>query len=299
MIACSFVACTTPPCKGHRCTVFIRHWQRPSIRIAAREKCTGVERPQRPQSLTPETAARHCPQSLTPTARTAHSRPSPRRQRETAYSHSRPLTWDRIPRTGQASRSMVRGVTRSALVVLVAEAESIVAAHRLLHDPTAARGVPAHVTVLHPFRSVVDDATAAEVERIAADLDRFDATFTSVGRFPGEVVFLQPEPEQRFRRISRTFIDAFVDCPPYDGAFPDPHPHLTIGSRVDRETADKIERAITEQLPIATRVDRLTLLVEDDAKQWTIGRSWPLRNDRGRRPDQQRMTRSVAAGWGQ
>ncbi|HYN34704.1 MAG TPA: hypothetical protein VES40_18925 [Ilumatobacteraceae bacterium] len=42
-------------------------------------------------------------------------------------------------------------MTRSALVVLVAEAETLISAHRLRHDPVAARGVPAHVTVLHPF----------------------------------------------------------------------------------------------------------------------------------------------------
>lgn len=171
---------------------------------------------------------------------------------------------------------MVGIVTRSALVVLVAEAETLVASHRLRHDPMAPRGVPAHVTVLHPFRAVVDDTTADEVAAMASRIESFDATLASVDRFPGVVLFLSPEPLERFKQMTRTFVDAFPDCPPYGGAFPDPHPHLTVGSRIDDATADSLERLIAPGLPLSTRVERLTLLVEDDDGQWTVARSWPL-----------------------
>ena len=40
----------------------------------------------------------------------------------------------------------------SALVVLVPEAESLVQAFRDRYDPSAAAGVPAHITLLYPFR---------------------------------------------------------------------------------------------------------------------------------------------------
>jgi hypothetical protein len=169
-----------------------------------------------------------------------------------------------------------RTVTRSAIVVLVAEAEMLVAAHRLVHDPMAARGVPAHVTVLHPFRSIVDDSTAHEVAAIAARLDSFDATFAAVDRFPGAVLFLAPEPLERFKELTRSFAQAFPDCPPYGGTFPDPHPHLTVGSHLDDATADRLARTIAAGLPVTTRVDRLTLLVEDDQGLWTVAQSWPL-----------------------
>ena len=172
---------------------------------------------------------------------------------------------------------MVRIVTRSALVVLVAEAEPLVAHHRFLHDPVAARGVPAHVTVLHPFRAVVDLATAHTVENLAAEISSFRATFAAVGRFPGEVVYLAPEPLEHFEQMTLTFAEAFPDCPPYGGTIPDPHPHLTVGSRVNETTADFLERAMTAGLPISTHVERLTLLVEDDDGMWSVGTSWPLR----------------------
>ncbi len=161
-------------------------------------------------------------------------------------------------------------------MVLVAEAEELVGAQRLVHDPMAARGVPAHVTVLHPFRSVVDDVTAGEIGMIASRIGSFDATFAVVDRFPGVVLFLSPEPLERFKALTRVFVEAFPDCPPYGGAFADPHPHLTVGSQIDDATADLVERAIVGGLPLATRVDRLTLLVEDDEGRWTVSQTWPL-----------------------
>lgn len=176
----------------------------------------------------------------------------------------------------RGTRRYGRTVTRSALVVVVVEAEPLISVHRLVHDPMAARGVPAHVTVLHPFRAVVDEETARDVAAIASRIEPFDATLASMDRFPGGVLFLSPEPFDRFKQMTRTFVDAFPDCPPYGGAFPDPHPHLTVGSRIDDATADSLERVIAPGLPVSTRVDRLTLLVEDDDGQWTVARSWPL-----------------------
>jgi 2'-5' RNA ligase len=171
-------------------------------------------------------------------------------------------------------------MTRSALVVVVPGVEPVVDALRRRHDPMSGRGVPAHVTVLHPFRSVVDEETVAAVERLAGSLDAFTATFARVGQFPGSVVFLEPEPIHRFKDLTAAMVEAFPDCPPYGGAFTDPHPHLTVGNRVDEPTAQHIESVLSTSLPIAFLVDRLTLLVEDDDGHWTVDRSWPLRAQR-------------------
>ncbi len=176
----------------------------------------------------------------------------------------------------KATRGCGSDVTQSALVVLVDDAEALVGAHRPVHDPVAARGVPAHVTILHPFRAVVDDETAKEIAAIASRIPWFDATFASVGRFDDAVLFLAPEPLEDFRSMTRAFVDSFPHCPPYGGAFPDPHPHLAVGTRIDDATAEVLERSIAPGLPLSTRVDRLPLLVEDDEGQWTASQSWPL-----------------------
>lgn len=114
-------------------------------------------------------------------------------------------------------------------------------------------------------------------ETLASTVDAFSATLAHVGRFPGSVVFLEPEPLRRFKDLTAITVEAFPDCPPYSGAFTDPHPHLTVGNRVDAHTAQQIESTLEPSLPIEFPVDHLTLLVEADDGQWTVDRSWPLR----------------------
>ena len=132
------------------------------------------------------------------------------------------------------ARPLTAAATETALVVLVPDAEPVVAEHRLRHDPAAADGVPAHVTVLYPFRAEVDDATAAAVAAIAAAVPAFDATFRTTARFPGVVLYLDPEPAAPFRELIARCTAAFPDCPPYGGTIPDPIPHLTVADGVRR-----------------------------------------------------------------
>jgi len=170
-------------------------------------------------------------------------------------------------------------VGQTALVILVPEAEGVVADLRDAHDPAAARAVPAHVTVLYPFRSLVDDETAGATATLARSILAFDARFASVGRFPGEVVFLAPEPRGSFKRMIDRAVATFPDCPPYGGTIAEPEPHLTVADGVDPTTAGEIEHAVAPGLPIMMRVDRLTLLIEGDDGRWSIDRSWPLGGD--------------------
>ena len=151
-------------------------------------------------------------------------------------------------------------MTETALVVLVPDAEAVVAEHRLRHDPAAAIGVPAHVTVLYPFRTEVDDDTAAALTAIAAAVPAFDATFRTTARFPGLVVYLDPEPAAPFHELIARCVAAFPDCPPYGGTIPDPLPHLTVADGVDEPTADALDVEVRDGLPITSRVERLTLI---------------------------------------
>src|SRR3954471_22890976 len=96
---------------------------------------------------------------------------------------------------------MTATTTETALVVVVPEAEPIVAEHRLRHDPSAADGVPAHVTVLYPFRTPVDHATAAAAAAVPGARAPFDVTFRATARFPGVVLYLDPEPAAPFHEL--------------------------------------------------------------------------------------------------
>jgi hypothetical protein len=167
-------------------------------------------------------------------------------------------------------------VGETALVVLVPEADALVAAHRLRYDPAASAGVPAHVTVLYPFRSYVDDVAIGVVAEIAAGISAFDVNFATFGRFPGEVVHLAPDPAEPFRRLTIEAMAAFPDCPPYGGTIADPIPHLTVADGVDTATASDLERLIEPGLPIRSRVDRLTVIAQDPAGRWQVVHHWPL-----------------------
>ncbi len=179
-----------------------------------------------------------------------------------------------LARPGPGAPSTVTtGASETALVVLVPEAEPVVAEHRLRHDPAAADGVPAHVTVLYPFRTPVDDATAASVAAIAVAVAAFDVTFRATARFPGVVLYLDPEPAAPFHELIARCTAAFPDCPPYGGTIPDPLPHLTVADGVDEPTADDLDADGPPGLPITSRVDRLTLIA---GPPWTIVRHFPL-----------------------
>jgi 2'-5' RNA ligase len=174
----------------------------------------------------------------------------------------------------------VTSLRRTALVIVVPDAEPLVGDLRMRHDRMAALGVPAHVTVLHPFTPMVDDAIATRVSEVCQRLEPFDAQFTDVGRFPGGVVWLRPQPLERFVTMLVAVQAAFPDWPPYGGAFDEPVPHLTVASGADEATADELDRTLVERMTeldvVTSRVDRLTLLEEATDLRWTAGRSWPL-----------------------
>lgn len=167
-------------------------------------------------------------------------------------------------------------VRRSALVAVVPAVEPVVDVHRLRHDPMATRGVPAHVTILYPFRPVVDGPAAGRIDDICRGFATFHTTFATVDRFPGGVVWLRPEPDDTFIALTRAFVDAFPDCPPYGGEFAEIIPHLTVGSGLDATAAELLQETLASRLPVSATVERLTLLGEDDAGIWHVVRSWQL-----------------------
>ena len=73
----------------------------------------------------------------------------------------------------------------SAILLCVPEAEALVHEWRLKGDPSAAHGVPAHVTLLYPFLPVesLDEGVLAELAWFFRGIDAFPVRFTSVQRW--------------------------------------------------------------------------------------------------------------------
>jgi hypothetical protein len=170
----------------------------------------------------------------------------------------------------------------TALVVLVPESEPVVSDLRLVHDPVAEDGVPAHVTVLFPFIPA-EQLTDARHEAIAAlfgQIPAFDYRFDEVRRFGDAVVWLAPQPAAAFDALLRMAAERWPEHPPYGGTIKDVIPHLTVGDRLEPGMAEQVEAAARAELdrhgPITGRAASVALLLADADDQWSVARRYPL-----------------------
>ena len=159
-------------------------------------------------------------------------------------------------------------------MVLVPESEPVLGALRAVHDRSAVRGAPAHVTLLYPFRhpDAIDDAVREELRGFFAGEAPFDFSLDGACGFPG-VLYLAPEPPAAFERLARALAERHPDTPPYGGAFADPIPHLTVAQSDDVEVLAavyaELERTGRERLPLLCRAERAHLLVKRD-RRWRV-----------------------------
>ena len=160
---------------------------------------------------------------------------------------------------------------RTALIVPVPEAEPAVGALRLEHDPSAALGAPAHITILFPFAppDALDEAAVAD---LVGRFHAFDFVLDRIERFEdGEgAVWLHPEPSAPFADLAAAARQRWPEYPPYGGAFDGPIPHLTVSAGpADLDVA----------LPIACRA-RVVALIEESEEdgRWRERRVFPLRD---------------------
>jgi 2'-5' RNA ligase len=162
----------------------------------------------------------------------------------------------------------------SALIVLIPEAERVMETFRTHYIPAAASVLPAHVTILYPFKS--PNELTSELSRTLHALflehPRFTATFREVQRFP-DMLYLAPEPDEPFRQLTEAIVSRFPETPPYGGAFTQIIPHLTLAQVDDPQELDKIEAdfrlAIRDMLPFHARIKTVTLM-EDFGDHWQV-----------------------------
>ena len=166
----------------------------------------------------------------------------------------------------------------SAIVITAEEAEPVIGPLRMLHDTFAARGVPAHITLLAPFIPPphVLDATD-ELTRFFADVESFDFMLTSVRRFPRSA-YLHPHPSDVFVDLIERLLRQWPAYPPFGGAFDTIIPHLTVAQPADRAVLDSVERVLTPKLPIHCRATAASLLCSDESGWWVRICEFPFRS---------------------
>jgi 2'-5' RNA ligase len=160
----------------------------------------------------------------------------------------------------------------SAVIVEVPEAEPLVGTWRLLHDSSAALGVPAHVTVLYPFvpPDRIGRDTHDALRELVTSMTPFPAELRAVDAFgDDDVVYLAPEPAAAFRALTVAVWARFPAHPPYEGRFDDLVPHLTVADAAagpGRDLRREVDGALASHLPLPFRVTALSLFVSSGGR---------------------------------
>ena len=134
------------------------------------------------------------------------------------------------------------------------------------------RELEPHVTVLWPFLPAgsLDGATTEALRRLAAGRPRFRASFSRVGRFPG-VAFLAPDDPTPFVDLTEAVAGEWPDHPPYEGAYDEVIPHVTIGTDVEVDDA-----RVAALLPLEVEVVEIALAVQRRFLGWRTIARFPL-----------------------
>ncbi|MHB9855852.1 2'-5' RNA ligase family protein [Streptomyces krungchingensis] len=176
--------------------------------------------------------------------------------------------------TDDGSGALQAGQT--GLVVRIPEAEPAVRAWRERLDPSAGEGVPAHVTVLFPFLDErrIDRDTHTALGEVIGRHRPFEVRFARCGGFPG-ILYLAPEPEAPFRRLTEAIADRWPEAPPYGGQFDDVVPHLTVAQGQDATVLAEVGTDLRGRLPVTACVSAVDLMVHDGVR-WRLRASFPL-----------------------
>src|SRR5260370_2712437 len=156
----------------------------------------------------------------------------------------------------------------SALMVLVPEAERLVKPFRDRYDPSAAAGVPAHITLLYPFKhpDEVDQPVLEDLNQCFDGCAPFRFSLAPIRRFPAAVLYLAPEPDEPFRKLTLAIWDRYPETPPYGGKWADILPPLSGAWLVGGQPPDPLTREFVwgspGDLPLLANAAEVALLDE-------------------------------------
>jgi 2'-5' RNA ligase len=171
-------------------------------------------------------------------------------------------------------------LVEAALDVHIPEVEPLVASFRDQYDPSAAKGMPVHITINYPFIPGVspNENLYQGLAELFSKIDAFTFTFNQFGRFP-DVIYLEPEQNAPFKELIEKVADRFPESPPYGGAFDRVVPHLTIAHATDEKLLSSIEHQLKElaplYLPMMIQVERVWLM-DNRSGSWQEQKSFLL-----------------------
>ena len=170
----------------------------------------------------------------------------------------------------------------STLAILVLEAEGLVRSFRDRYDPAAKSGMPAHITLLYPFKSPneIDGLVLDTLSQCFSRFHPFRFSLAKINQFPGDTLYLVPEPEEPFRQLTLGIWGCYPKTPPYGGRYSTVIPHLTVADRLSgeqelAEVAREFEEASQGCLPIQGHAGEATLM-DSRSGRWEINTAFKL-----------------------
>jgi len=103
-----------------------------------------------------------------------------------------------------------------------------------------------------------------------AHQEPFAYSLEAVRWFGRRVLWLAPSPAGPFKHLTELLADHF-ETPPWQGAFPEVVPHLTVGLAGDAGDSSLAEAAedLASKLPLPCRAGQVDVMVGDGA-DWTV-----------------------------
>jgi len=171
------------------------------------------------------------------------------------------------------------GMSRTLLALMVPEAETVVGSFRDQYDPSARRGLGAHITLIYPFMESqwLSPQVLARLRDVVADVPAPMFRLIEVRTFPS-VVWLAPESAKPIIELADALVEAFPDQPKGGGAFPEYVPHLTAARGVQHEKealANELRERLADYGPVYCWCENVTLLVSED-RRWRVLAQFPL-----------------------
>ena len=130
--------------------------------------------------------------------------------------------------------------------------------------------MPPHITLLFPFLTAqtIDSDVESTLASLLQEVPSFDFALSEIGRFPG-VVYLAPSPATPFIAMTQRLAERWPDNQPYEGAYEEIVPHLTVAHGA------RIPSGLAERLPLTARAEEVWLMSRVTGR-WVRSRAFPL-----------------------
>lgn len=164
------------------------------------------------------------------------------------------------------------GRIQSAVLIPVPQADAVVGRWRYEHDPVAAAGVPAHVTLIVPWLppDEITPEDLADLDDELADVKAFDFELARVDWFGRRVLWVAPEPAAPFLELTNRLADRF-NTPPWEDEFDEVIPHLTVAHASDGVELVPVAADVATRLPLRCRAEEVWVMCAG-------GTRWELRH---------------------